>query len=97
MYACPGLGEKMPAVRFDVEFSSSDREPPEWGGEVECQCLSYERNPFNGKPFFNEVSFSRLWQEHQTYLDPGCSLVLAGRVPPQAVPHHHRERFVLEL
>ena len=29
--------------------------PAEWQGEVEPRWLSYEANPFTGKPFFNEV------------------------------------------
>lgn len=29
--------------------------PAEWQGEVEPLWLSYEANPFTGRPFFNEV------------------------------------------
>jgi len=56
LYACPGLQSKSEDVKYDREFSGAEREPPEWGGEVESACLTYERNPFSGKPFFNEVT-----------------------------------------
>lgn len=36
--------------------------PPAWQGEVEPLWLSYEANPFTGKPFFNEVSCPCKWQ-----------------------------------
>lgn len=55
LYACPGLQSKKPDVKFDYELNPNDKAPPAWKGEVECACLSYERNPFTGKPFFNEV------------------------------------------
>ena len=35
--------------------TSGREDPPEWLGEVLTTWLSYERNPFNGKAFFNEV------------------------------------------
>ena len=54
LYACPGLQEKTD-VKYDRELSSTETSPPEWLGEVECACLSYERNPFTGSQFFNEV------------------------------------------
>ncbi|BDA49772.1 hypothetical protein COCOBI_14-3920 [Coccomyxa sp. Obi] len=56
-YACPGLKEKEPQVPYTTELGGGGGEPPEWLGEVQTTCLTYERNPFNGKPFFNEVVF----------------------------------------
>ena len=54
LYACPGLQEQN-EVKYDTELSSNEGAPPAWLGEVELACLSYERNPFTGSPFFNEV------------------------------------------
>ena len=66
LYACPGLQSKKPEVRFDHELSPSEKAPPAWKGEVECACLSYERNPFTGKPFFNEVHSPRILRAKPT-------------------------------
>lgn len=54
-YACPGLKQKEPEVPYTTELGGGGGDPPEWLGEVQSTWLSYERNPFNGKPFFNEV------------------------------------------
>ena len=56
-YACPGLKEKSPEVPYTTELGSGGGDPPEWLGEVQATWLNYERNPFNGKAFFNEVHF----------------------------------------
>ncbi|KAK9904745.1 hypothetical protein WJX75_001725 [Coccomyxa subellipsoidea] len=56
-YACPGLKEKSPEVPYTTELGSGGGDPPEWLGEVQATWLNYERNPFNGKAFFNEVVF----------------------------------------
>ncbi|KAK9839790.1 hypothetical protein WJX81_002018 [Elliptochloris bilobata] len=54
-YACPGLKAREPGIfGAAVELRGRDA-PAEWQGEVEPLHLSYEANPFTGKPFFNEV------------------------------------------
>ncbi|KAK9807495.1 hypothetical protein WJX72_000868 [[Myrmecia] bisecta] len=56
-YACPGLKAKQPQVSYTAEVGQGDTSPADWLGDVESTFLSFERNPFNGKPFFNEVVF----------------------------------------
>eukprot|EP00752_Nemacystus_decipiens_P003871 g3561.t1 len=58
-YACPGLAERHPEVRFTREVGASlqDENLPEWGGEIQACFMDTEKNPFTGKPFFNEVVF----------------------------------------
>lgn len=58
LWACPGLMAREPEAGYNRELGPADTAPPEWLGEVEALCLTYERNPFNGKPFFNEVALS---------------------------------------
>ena len=58
-YACPGLKEKQPSVFGSAVELRGSAAPAEWQGEVEPLWLSYEANPFTGKPFFNEVRASR--------------------------------------
>jgi hypothetical protein len=55
-YGCPGLPERIPSVNWSLELGPGAENPPEWLGEIEAAWLGYEQNPFNGKPFFNEVS-----------------------------------------
>ncbi len=59
-YACPGLMAKQPQVTFTGEVGHGNHSPAEWLGEVESTFLSFERNPFNGKPFFNEVRWQAI-------------------------------------
>lgn len=54
LYACPGLPEKS-ETKYDIELQPSSTSIAEWGEDIEYTCLTYERNPFTGKPFFNEV------------------------------------------
>ena len=61
-YACPGLKEKEPSVFGGAEELRGGAAPAGWQGEVAPLWLSYEANPFNGKPFFNEVRTSRDWK-----------------------------------
>lgn len=57
-YACPGLMQKQQATRYAREVGAGGAAPPpEWGGEFDLLWLDYEQNPFNRKPFFNEVVF----------------------------------------
>ena len=58
-YACPGLKQKAPEVPYTLELGGGGGDPPEWLGEIQATWLDYERNPFNGKAFFNEVSIPR--------------------------------------
>ena len=62
IHACPGLPERMPEVPWTSElfaeaFKGRQQQPaPEaWEGSIEAVHFDCERNPFNGKPFFNEV------------------------------------------
>lgn len=56
-YACPGLVEKRPDIKYSKTVGNTDDPPAEWNGEFELAWLDCEHNPFNGQPFFNEVVF----------------------------------------
>jgi Domain of unknown function (DUF4336) len=72
MWACPGLPERLPAVRWKGEFPSGYR-PSGWNtgssdsptaplgmwdtSLIESLHVNVEKNPFTGRPFFNEVIF----------------------------------------
>jgi hypothetical protein len=55
VYACPGLVSRMPEVKFTHEFSVTNTD--EFSTTCEWLWLNCEENPFNGKPFFNEIIF----------------------------------------
>jgi len=55
-YGCPGMKSKYPSIDIDDELSSDDSVSP-WQQEIEVCFVNAERNPFNSKPFFNEVVF----------------------------------------
>mmetsp|Transcript_22568 Transcript_22568/g.29297 ORF Transcript_22568/g.29297 Transcript_22568/m.29297 type:complete len:295 (-) Transcript_22568:233-1117(-) len=55
-YACPGLQELKPDINFDTSVGDQKNSNP-WGDEIEALWIDCEQNPFNGKPFFNEVVF----------------------------------------
>lgn len=54
-YGCPGAKEKFPAIAFAEEVAN--QAPAAWKGEIESCWFDCEKNPFTGKPFFNEVNF----------------------------------------
>ncbi len=58
-YGCPGLREAAPelGLHADAVDAASGAPHAAWGGEVAACWLDFERNPFTGKPFFNEVLF----------------------------------------
>jgi hypothetical protein len=71
LYACPGLPERLPDVDWDVEFGAEINKPNEkdvkdinekpisedFSDSIEWLWLDCEKNPFTGRPFFNEVVF----------------------------------------
>ena len=56
-YACPNLAAARPDVGFDEVLGAVNAggAPRAWGGEFDACYVDAERNPFTGKPFFNEV------------------------------------------
>ena len=59
-YGCPELRAAMPqlGLHADARDERTGAPPPEWGdSEFELVWLDAERNPFTGKPFFNELLF----------------------------------------
>mmetsp|Transcript_36312 Transcript_36312/g.85181 ORF Transcript_36312/g.85181 Transcript_36312/m.85181 type:complete len:337 (-) Transcript_36312:1251-2261(-) len=55
---CPGIKEKYPDVGYQTEVPASDGSMPQgWPAEIEAIFFDCEKNPFTGKPFFNEVNF----------------------------------------
>eukprot|EP00850_Spirogloea_muscicola_P010400 SM000061S19227 [mRNA] locus=s61:220750:222172:- [translate_table: standard] len=56
-YGCPGIKEKKPKVGIQEEVGWDTVAPEAWQGEFDLAWLDYEHNPFNRKPFFNEVVF----------------------------------------
>ena len=57
-YGCPGAMAKYPDIGYKQEVPTSAGEmPPGWPKEVEAVWFDCEKNPFTGKPFFNEVNF----------------------------------------
>lgn len=55
MYACPGLPDRMPEIKWDCELGVEPI-PSEWEGSVDVVHFDCEINPFTRKPFFNEVN-----------------------------------------
>lgn len=56
-YACPGLKEIRPDISYTSSIGLDDVAPPDWSDEFEIALFDCEHNPFNRKPFFNEVVF----------------------------------------
>jgi hypothetical protein len=59
-YGCPGLRAARPDLGLHADALGGDGDgaaPPEWGAELEPLWLDCERNPFTGRPFFNELLF----------------------------------------
>lgn len=69
MWACPGLMERMPDIKWEGEIPYGCR-PPAWPegssspprmswdwNEIQPLHMDTEVNPFTGKPFFNEVIY----------------------------------------
>jgi hypothetical protein len=60
-YGCPGLRAKAPALGLHADAHEESNTPPQapaaWLGEVAVTWLNFERNPFTGRPFFNELLF----------------------------------------
>eukprot|EP00892_Ulva_mutabilis_P012366 jgi/Ulvmu1/9501/UM052_0072.1 len=56
-YGCPWLLEAHPEISFDKTVGEDNSVPEGWPEEIEVTYLNHEVNPFNGKPFFNEVAF----------------------------------------
>mmetsp|Transcript_40776 Transcript_40776/g.68314 ORF Transcript_40776/g.68314 Transcript_40776/m.68314 type:complete len:316 (+) Transcript_40776:314-1261(+) len=57
-YACPGLREKKPDIRFSADICDDNNETPaQWPAEIDVSFFDCERNPFTKQPFFNEVVF----------------------------------------
>ena len=54
-----GLLQQMPDAGYRGEVGRDNKAPADWEGQVEATWLNYERNPFTGKPFFNEVCMHR--------------------------------------
>jgi len=96
MWACPGLMERMTNVQWQGEIPSGIR-PAGWKGSrtaatdtttalwdtntIEALHIDIEKNPFTGKPFFNEVIF---------YHKPTKSLITTDffwNYPGDAVPN----------
>jgi hypothetical protein len=64
-YGCPGLRAAAPQLGMHADAVDVTRggggaaavPHAAWGGEVDACWLDFERNPFTGKPFFNELLF----------------------------------------
>ena len=57
-YGCPGAKAKYPSIGYDVEVPTSEGQLPSgWPAEIQPVWFDCEKNPFTGKPFFNEVNF----------------------------------------
>ncbi|CAM9695402.1 unnamed protein product, partial [Phaeothamnion confervicola] len=58
-FACPGLRSKMPNIPYTDTVGAPTGQPyPEaWPREIEACWFPAEKNPFTGRPFFNEVVF----------------------------------------
>eukprot|EP00283_Hemiselmis_rufescens_P015039 CAMPEP_0173467078 /NCGR_PEP_ID=MMETSP1357-20121228/74437_1 /TAXON_ID=77926 /ORGANISM="Hemiselmis rufescens, Strain PCC563" /LENGTH=330 /DNA_ID=CAMNT_0014435185 /DNA_START=33 /DNA_END=1025 /DNA_ORIENTATION=+ len=55
---CPGIKEKYPGVGYQTEVPAPDGSlPAGWPREIEAFFFDCEKNPFTGRPFFNEVNF----------------------------------------
>ncbi|KAL7576406.1 hypothetical protein ACA910_018211 [Epithemia clementina (nom. ined.)] len=72
MWACPGLPERMPEIAWKGEFPhqlrpvswKNNMDPSDAGSKLPWDAeflqalhIDMEKNPFTGKPFFNEVIF----------------------------------------
>ena len=57
MIACPGLPERLPDIRWDVEIGNNDRKilSTEFQETIEYVHFDCEINPATNRPFFNEV------------------------------------------
>lgn len=70
MWGCPGLSERMPEIQWKGEIPAGYR-PKDWKGKITSTDpegiwdtdtlqplhIDVEKNPFTGRPFFNEVIF----------------------------------------
>ena len=84
--ACPGLSEQRPDIPFQQVVGVKDVVPTAWQGEFEVAFFDCEHNPFNSKPFFNEVGPNATGTEisfkMMMLLDGVCALCCS-------CAHHH--------